>query len=1379
MPGRLGRHGSLVFLRDGGRLTAIRDERHRKEPIAFRERTLPRSASGEPTVSFLGRSFTAAFAEIGHVAPRYEQLNTALARLHPSFALAPGSYEEDESSPSALEGSPSRKLHYHELDRTASALLAVTIVVFEHFVYEIECDAVIDGDRSFKLPDETWLWIASEQAPCQEQGVLHFDLEPGTHELLIVVWSKPSVELLHAVSLVCSRSDAWLAAHARSRTGRLLLPTFPVDTLDEARETVRAIEDLGRGTVLATRPEIIAQLRSLGADDSRLRLAAEPAALSRALSERPAVDTEPIEPSCSDPAGWLARVLHVTFGEDSAVDPDAVICDSHDPIVRILAVSYAHAIGAQLHVLDTHGEQPIPSPLWGRLPVPTWAREIRRYREQLASQVQRIVPERLRRGRVRQVTAFTQGFAWTLVETPDGPWAQTVDIGAVPERDAPWLLIRALLLAQTIPTAFSSTIVCDALLEKDKQETEAAHVQSTTVRTVAQPLMISGRFATAASISALASRLSVELMVLICHGEGDHVQLADGPLTSRRIAAWKLSAAPLVLNNSCASWATTGAAFVQAGARAYIGTLWPVRHASAIAVSNTLLDHMTARSDSSLGRSLSATVAAHAAVELDDALAYVLVGLPRTPARLAPLIDREQESDLAEFGLRKAYEVASDLVRNNQAELALVVWSGVCRRLAEHLERHIFEHAIPGFLRVSNLEGEHLPSLVTTHDADLWRMLFQYTGEKATPGGLEQVIELHNAAVELWQTGHERVSRRLDQAPSPDHGIGVQEYRSGIIPAILSSLVPLLVRAGAWERAWTFARRAAAGVLRPAKAVPSGPPKEIGVEEVIRAALRFRGPDDVLNALGIASLHQGRLEDAKRLYVAALGLLEKAPDDGQSGRIHSNLAQVLEREGHVDEAEAQFSEARRVLDRANDPWNALVTTLNLGRLYLSNGRLDRASALADEAELRAMRLPPSSPARQAYCDAAGFKASVLATLGRVDSAEAVSLTSLDGGPSDGPAPNRLMCAFACLSDQRVVSDPEGCAITTERIHRRAVAVGESAVAWKALLLTANLLAKAIQKRGDARRLRRLIPMAIETIGLEPSFNEFEPEMKAGVFEFLVTNSSAFAAVLKAPELLQYFHALQFLEPGEQRWDRAVELLKSTDQSLPHDPGGAALVWTRAATVEIHPPDRTSTIITDAPPRILERPLYMRFPVSHERVQSVDAHVEGADVWSLLGRALYHRCDGDEVRLFINKRGLVRLVEDRFIRYEEVWGSTHLDYDVTIVLPAPAIPIALGFRPLVRTLRRPSFSVLRRRDNMALRVVGDPASTIPAGFDSLLGSDEVPQMPRDLLSSGWLGRLTVDFAPYPDLYATGLRLLKDHGSMDFSDWIEALNRMHRG
>jgi hypothetical protein len=165
---------------------------------------------------------------------------------------------------------------------------------------------------------------------------------------------------------------------------------------------------------------------------------------------------------------------------------------------------------------------------------------------------------------------------------------------------------------------------------------------------------------------------------------------------------------------------------------------------------------------------------------------------------------------------------------------------------------------------------------------------------------------------------------------------------------------------------------------------------------------------------------------------------------------------------------------------------------------------------------------------------------------------------------------------------------------------------------------------------------------------------------------------------------------------------------------------------------------------------------------------------------MLGRALYYRCDGDEVRLFINKRGLVRLVEDRFIRYEEVWGSTHFEYEVTVVLPAPAVPIALGFQALVRSVSRPAFSVLRRHRNLAIRVVSDPASRMPPGmFESLLASREVPQMLRDLLNPGWLGTLTLDFAPDPDLYATALRLLEDHGSMGFSDWIDALSRTRRG
>ncbi|MEV5355087.1 CHAT domain-containing protein [Streptomyces sp. NPDC052693] len=137
-----------------------------------------------------------------------------------------------------------------------------------------------------------------------------------------------------------------------------------------------------------------------------------------------------------------------------------------------------------------------------------------------------------------------------------------------------------------------------------------------------------------------------------CHnsftGAGSHVTMADGPFDPIDLAYATHSGAlrsthPLVFFNACRSagqidWFSTSLGwapqFLQAGAGAFIGTLWPVRSDSALLFADTFYEHLVTGGQS-LGQA-----SLHARRALRDHggdptwLAYAVYGSPA--ARTAP-----------------------------------------------------------------------------------------------------------------------------------------------------------------------------------------------------------------------------------------------------------------------------------------------------------------------------------------------------------------------------------------------------------------------------------------------------------------------------------------------------------------------------------------------------------------------------------------------------------------------------------------------------------------------------------------------------------------------------------------------------------------------
>lgn len=97
--------------------------------------------------------------------------------------------------------------------------------------------------------------------------------------------------------------------------------------------------------------------------------------------------------------------------------------------------------------------------------------------------------------------------------------------------------------------------------------------------------------------------LPVEFLHFNTHGNQREIELADGGLPAWKLLRQGLPSRPFVFNNSCLSRIGVSREFIRAGARGYIGTLWPVDAEQAARLATAVLERITRRgaADSAAG----------------------------------------------------------------------------------------------------------------------------------------------------------------------------------------------------------------------------------------------------------------------------------------------------------------------------------------------------------------------------------------------------------------------------------------------------------------------------------------------------------------------------------------------------------------------------------------------------------------------------------------------------------------------------------------------------------------------------------------------------------------------------------------------------------
>ncbi|TAU35388.1 CHAT domain-containing protein [Rhizobium ruizarguesonis] len=393
--------------------------------------------------------------------------------------------------------------------------------------------------------------------------------------------------------------------------------------------------------------------------------------------------------------------------------------------------------------------------------------------EEFRARAERLVPESMRRPNYNALTIFTEQFPLHLVRTsagaswPRGYWATEYVVSHLPGQTASVLIPRwfgdQLERAADVPL----TLFFNALGNQAHEREELGRAISSELSNVIQ---FEGMAAQSDVLSEVLHRCPSELLLIAAHGVDDSIELADGRrIRASEISDWVLSGSPIVFNNSCNSWAGVGTAFLRAGARAYVGTLWGVGHHVAGQAGSRFLQHLRNQKLKTVASALQSTLGDLSNFdhgETSDYASYIYVGLPQTTARMEPALNRFERLETASVALHRLYAMLHRLVEDARAPVALL------------MRQSIHDAVAAGFSGISELGEAPLPLppplagtildldfVLGTADLHILQHIGQVLPPERQEPILKEAIEVLDTVVDelaTWKDRHSKFQRPPD-----------------------------------------------------------------------------------------------------------------------------------------------------------------------------------------------------------------------------------------------------------------------------------------------------------------------------------------------------------------------------------------------------------------------------------------------------------------------------------------------------------------------------------------------------------------------------------------------------------------------------------------
>jgi hypothetical protein len=174
-----------------------------------------------------------------------------------------------------------------------------------------------------------------------------------------------------------------------------------------------------------------------------------------------------------------------------------------------------------------------------------------------------------------------------------------------------------------------------------------------------------------------------------------------------------------VINNSCSSWHTIGSSFIRAGARAYVGTLWPVPNYLAGVFATEFSSGVHSPDGGNVALQFDAAVSSicNRGQEASEvAGSYVFIGVPEIQLLIRPSIAVSEAVALLSDVLVSGFAVLKQVAQHGRPDLAIDLHQPITESLRERFHSHLVPGEMPPHLpwprsQFSLLEADYLIAL--------------------------------------------------------------------------------------------------------------------------------------------------------------------------------------------------------------------------------------------------------------------------------------------------------------------------------------------------------------------------------------------------------------------------------------------------------------------------------------------------------------------------------------------------------------------------------------------------------------------------------------------------------------------------------------------
>lgn len=652
----------------------------------------------------------------------------------------------------------------------------------------------------------------------------------------------------------------------------------------------------------------------------------------------------------------------------------------------------------------------------------------------LETKTDQAVPHTLRTPDADIITIFTRHLPLHLTPIPNIQpdisrlhWVDRFTLAHLPGQIASQLVPRLLKEQLSEAPAVPFAVIFDALGQV--VDTEGNVYADELASGLSHPIVLPKRVAQREILREILQRLEIDLLLLITHGSANHIEDGLGDIISNsEISNWEILGSPIVFNNSCTSWATTGQAFLSSGARAFIGTLWPIANEIAAKIAAKIGKRLNTGEEKDLSRLLVDAVRGVTSTYpngKETAVAYIYVGLPGTHLLTRPAISNEETVALLAKTFQVLYKILNEIAIEGRPDLAVAIQQSV----SESLRKRFMSLLVPGELPL------HLPYiqqfsildidfLLASNNFKFGKSILNRLPHEYQLSIIKQMDEyLHQAIYELvtWDDRHDKHLGRTEEwrksiseqmMEIPVEVLGERGFIQFAAKMVLDDILPfvtILVNLQKEELARWWFNMAAKLVTTPDDLQPDGVVTDEALIRRIREGIREKlrsfysesddsdnevwldhlemavNKSDLANRFGAACLHLKDYERATAFFGAACDLAE--PGSVFFANATSNLASTLKQVNRYEESIIEYQKALIEQEQLQDYRNAVITVANMFR-SAARARRKIDEVIMQKALAWADALPVSADRIKCRCDLLGASACYYASLDKHEKAAA-------------------------------------------------------------------------------------------------------------------------------------------------------------------------------------------------------------------------------------------------------------------------------------------------------------------------------------------------------------------------------------------------------